>query len=235
MTLRNDLTPYIDSDGFVMPALNTPSTNGVMYTSEALIARIRNGEATPLDSNSYILSMLRCMRVQGLLQRDPENTGGQESVDDYYGLAAAADEIGTAAAVGMVRSSVNYAMRHLGSMDNLSPGRWQWSAFLVRQPTLDAVMLWAAGDFVGPVLRTIMTLSIMWNSLFPAPTSDTTSWRLQWLQVQVARRHSLSSRLASILWYKRLYGVWGPSGMKAVNSVYFQPTHPLAIWAVDKA
>lgn len=233
MTLRNDLTPYTDEDGLVMPALNTPSTNGVMYTSEALIALIRNGEATSLDANNYIAKMSSCTPIPGLLQRSPQNSGGQEGPDDYYGLATAVDELEHYKDIA--KAVVLYAAKHLGSLDNINPGRWQWSAFLVRQPLLDACMLWAAGDFVGPVLRTITALTILYNAIFPAPTNDTTSWRLQWLQVQVARRHSLSSRLASILWYKRLYGVWGPSGMRAVNSVYFQPTHPLAIWAVDKA
>jgi hypothetical protein len=235
MSLKSEIAAYTDSYGLVEPGPATPSTNGVCYTSEYIIALMRNGTCSPTDVKDYTLAMMRCMHTLGLLQRTPDNTGGQEGPDDYYALFAAIDEIDNPNARGLARAVIKYTIHHLGSLDNINPGKFQWGAFLGRQPQLDACALWAAGYFVGPVLRTIMCLSILANSFRPAGTNDTTSWRLQWLQVQVARRNSFICRLASILWYKALHKAWGPTGMRAVNSVYFQPEHPLAKYVADKA
>jgi len=233
MSLKSEIISYLDKDGLVTPAINVDSTNGVMYTSEYIIALIRNCEATDDDKSNYIAKMMQCMPKPGLLQRNQQNDGGQEGPDDYLALAAALDEIGTNSSRGCASLVARYALQHFGFMNNVNPGSFSWAAFLVRQLQLDAVTLWAAGYLVGPFLRIFCAILILCSNR--GSVSGTTPWRLTWLMVQVASRHSWLCRMASKVWYKRLYGVWGPTGMKAVNSVYFQPTHPLSKYVIDRS
>lgn len=228
MGLKNEIQPYLDSDGLVMPGLGAPSTNGVMYTGEYMIALCRSGQATDADKVSYCVTIGRCMPTPGLLQRNPENTGGQEGPDDYYSLAAALDEIG---AELTAKNVIWYGLHHKGSLNNIRPEEFRWNAVLGRQIQLDAVMFWAAGYFVGPIMRLYTALVIALACR--GTVAGTDPWRLTWLLVQVASRHSWLCRVASKVWYKRLYKTY-PDGMKGVNALYFQKGHPLAKYVIDK-
>lgn len=237
MSLKQDIIPYIDTNGLVGPAKGQGSNNGVMYSSEYIIMLIRNGEALPADIEHYLQQISVCMKAPGLLMRSPQNAGGQEGPDDYYALAAALNEIHKAYDLNgdarkIAYSIVLYAIKHLGCLNNEFPNTFQWSAFLIRQPQLDAVMLWAAGLPVGPMLRLYTAISILFAAR-GASLSDTDPRRLSWLVVQVASRHSWLCRMASKLWYKRLYKDY-PSGMRGVAAWYFEAGHPFSKYYVDK-
>lgn len=233
MSLKSEMVPYVDQYGLVMPQIGNDSTNGVLYTSEYMIALIRNKEDVASDLSAYYATINACMPTTGLLERRPDNAGGQEGPDDYYGLLAALSEIGCDQAKAVARHVVWYAFRHIMSMDNVNPGRFQWGAVLERQPQLDACALWAADLPVGPFLRLWTALAIL-TSWYSTAVDDTSSIRLAWLQVQVASKHSFIGRLAGRFWYWRLYKHY-LGGMNAVNAIYFGPDHPLAKYTVDKA
>lgn len=235
MSLKQDIIPYIDTNGLVGPAKGQGSNNGVMYSSEFIIMLIRNGEAAPSDIDHYIERISACMKTPGLLMRSPQNAGGQEGPDDYYGLAAAIDEINSKnlepAAMYLAYSTCLYAINHLGCLNNEFPNTFQWSSFLVRQPQLDAVMLWAAGLPVGPILRLYTAISILFAAK-GLPINDTDPRRLSWLVVQVASRHSWICRMAAKVWYRRLHKDY-PDGMKGVAALYYESGHPFSKYWID--
>lgn len=231
--LKDEIIPYLDSNGLAEPEKGKPSNNGVMYTGEYIIMLIRNGECSLEDTRKYLNNMGKCMPIRGLLQRNPDNSGGQEGPDDYLGLAAGLHEIALTTtsvrlemeAILMARSIVNYGFKHLGVMNNEHPGTFTKGAWLLRQPQLTAAFLWTADLPVGPLLRLYVCLTILLAG-FRAPKSDTDSRRLSWLLLQVAKRHSFICRLAGKVWLKRLRKDYGDLEMKAVADMSYEPLHP---------
>lgn len=237
MSLKQDIAPYIDTNGLVGPAKGQGSNNGVMYSSEFIIMLLRNKEATDKDIIDYLTLIKRCMKQPGLLMRNPENAGGQEGPDDYYALAAAIDEINeknysSLNARSLAYSICLYAIKHLGCLNNEFPNTFQWSAFLVRQPQLDAAMFWAAGLPVGPFLRFYTAISILFAAK-AKPITDCDPRRLSWLVVQIASRHSWICKTASKVWYRRLYKDY-PNGMRGVAALYYEAGHPFSNYWIDK-
>lgn len=239
MSLKQDIIPYIDTNGLIGPAKGQGSNNGIMYLSEYIIMLIRRAEAIDQDIDDFFAKVESCMLKPGLLMRSPQNAGGQEGPDDYYALAAALDEIAAkfpnsvdATNNRIAYSICLYAIKHLGCLNNEFPNTFQWSSFLVRQPELDAVMLWAAKLPVGPILRLYTAISILFAAK-DTPVNDTDPRRLSWLVVQVASRHSWLCRMASKVWYRRLYRDY-PSGMRGVAAVYFEAGHPFSTYYIDK-
>ena len=233
MSLKTEIQPYIDSEGLVSPGIPTGSNNGVMYTSEYIVMLIRNGEATEADIDAYLTKMESCFVLPGLLGRHLGGTGDQEGPDDYLGLAAALHEINNDRSKAIARSVVTYAIEHIGDMNNPDPGHFAWGAFLGRQPQLGAVFLWASGLPVGPLVRFYCAMSIL-LSCKGLPANSTDPRRLSWLLIQVAASKSWICKLASIVWYRRLYGVY-PTGMKGVAQIYYQSGHPFSKYWIDKA
>lgn len=245
MSLKDEIKPYIDCEGLVSPSIpqpNTPgSNNGVMYTSEMIMMLIANKEANSSDVFYYLNKINSCMKRDGLLGRHPGGTGDQEGPDDYLAYAAAldliqtvsnqeADEFNIVRARTMARRIVLYGLEHLGNMNNVSPKNWSWTAFLGRQPQLTAAFLWASKISIPAPLRIYVAASIIASAFNKDLGVD--SWRLSWLLVQIAKRHSWICRQASKLWYRRLYKKF-PNGMKDVASVYYQAGHPFSKYWVD--
>lgn len=247
--LRTDIQLYIDGNGLVAPAIiqnkqGRASDNGVMFTAEYLIMLIRNKEIDPRYLKEILFKFLACMPSPGLLSRAPGDVD-QEGPDDYIGLAAALGEIQTLpggdiptdtckmTARTIARSVVLYGIEHLGDMNNEKPGHWSWGAWLARQPQLTACYLWASGLPVGFVLQTIVALIILF-SCKGTPADQADPRRLGWLLVQIAAPRSLLCRLASKLWYARLYALY-PNGMKDIAAMYYEKGHPFAQYWVDQA
>lgn len=246
--IKDEISLYIDSEGLVSPAAPPPgepgSNNGVLYTSEYIIALLRNGQAQESDILSYLNKLSACMRQPGLLGRHLGGIGDQEGPDDYIGLAAALFEIqrpeysainrtASAGARQLARSVVWYGFKHLGLMNNVSPGHFSWAALLGRQLQLTAAFMWAAGYPVGPLLRLYCAVSIFF-SCRGMPANNTTPRFLSWLLVQIASSKSYMGYFASVVWYRRLNSVYA-IGMKGPCLIYFQAGHPLSKYWKDKA
>ncbi|MCX9024611.1 MAG: hypothetical protein OIN85_00780 [Candidatus Methanoperedens sp.] len=246
MGLREEIEPYVDGNRLVAP--NTGdwkegergSDNGVMFTSEYIIMLLYIMRDSPYDPFAHLdtlmeceyksMALWKCLKSWGLLSRAPGDPD-QEGPDDYYGYCAALkvmrESLPWHQSVGAFESGLGllwHGITHLGFFNNTD--KFNWSAFLWRQPQMVAAMASAAGlgwiPFFWPfylIAALVIATSCIW-----APRSDTDARRLSWLLIQATKSSPLCW-LASKLWYRRLYKTY-PNGMKDVAALYYCGGHP---------
>lgn len=234
---------YTDGNGLVSPKpcspmLRSASDNGVMYTSELIIMLVYDNQKIPALPSIALSSCIS----DGLLYRHPVAQGGQqEGPDDYYGLIAALKVSKSPYTAARILGGV---IKYRGFLNNVNPGVKTWDSFLIRQPQLLCAMITAAfPSMVNPMhylvrlfffpLYVYTALIIATSCLF-APKTDTDARRLSWLLVQTVKNTSILCKLASLIWYRRLYKHF-PGGMKDVAAIYYQPPgqHPFAKYWID--
>jgi hypothetical protein len=131
-------------------------------------------------------------------------------------------------------------IRHLGFLNNNSPGKCTGSAFLARQPQLVAAMVAAAfPSLKNPIHYLIRLLAFplflysaisLLVSCINAPVGDTDSRRLAWHLGNCNSQVSILNWLAYKVWLKRLKKDY-PNEMKGVAEIYYQPSdNPYSKW-----
>lgn len=247
MNLSEEIKPYIDGAGLIAPSRQTqPATsrgsdNGPCFTAEYLIMCSRLGIRQQYKTRNRLWSCVRDGILYRTTPRMEKPEPDQEGPDDYYAFAAFCRE-----------DEWKYYPRSIlwslflgkGFLNNEVPGtpwrrdmkRVNWDAFLIRQPQLVAALIAAARlpwylDIFATPLYAIAALVIA-TSCMNAPNSDTDARRLSWHLVQATSPASWLCKMASKLWYKRLYRDY-PNGMKEVAERYYQPEHPFAEYWVD--
>jgi hypothetical protein len=221
MTLRTDiLTNYTDANGLVcnrrcLPTEVNPSGNGVCYTGEYVTLLALRRELQDADRDAYAAIISKCIKPTGELTRGPGQPD-MEGPDDYYGLAAGCQVTGSR---DLVKEVLNYSFKPFNY-----------------HPQLIAALYAASGStpwYIYP-LRGYAALIIATSCIF-ADKADSDARRLSWLLIQALSPVSFTCRLASKLWYKRLYKTYGPDGMRAVAAQYYEAGHPFIQYQESKS
>lgn len=249
--LREEIeAQYIDGNGLVTPNpvskdVIQGSDNGPMYTSEYYAMLYKNKQYCMADLTEFLGVIIPCTYT-GLLNRIPRYSNPpstQTGPDDYYGVLSACKCLGITSIPLRFLSAV---WRYKGALNNVNPGQWTLRSFLVRQPQLLAAMLSAAyprmdsvRDWVVRILAFpffVAAAVVIATSCIGESKDSTDPRRLSWHLIQATAPVSLLCRIASILWYKRLYSVY-PNGMKDVAAIYYHgdgvQSHPFARYWKD--
>ena len=235
MGIREDFKNYWDGNGLLAPNPGTwgisqsGSDNGVLFTSVYYIMLAKNGELTNEDKIVYSNKIESCIGSD-LLNRVPTSQNdGLESVDDYYSTLSACIELGN---TSIPRKLLWGCIKYKGSMDNMSPGTWQWQDVLIRQPALLTAMISASFPSLlnpfhwlirllffslFPISAIILAISNMWDDLY-----DTNSRQLAWLLQNNLKKTSLMCWLGSQIWLWRLRKEY-PNQMKDIAGIYYSP------------
>lgn len=141
---------YLDVNGLVKPQLTwTNSGNGILYTSLAVVLGYTRKE----DWVYYKSVILSCIDSNGVLMRTPDNQFGQQSWDDYLGLAVACLVLGeTEIPQHMIWSSIC----HLGCMLNGKGWSDISKSFLWRFPIIWVIMGAAAFPCMAKLYKCII-------------------------------------------------------------------------------
>jgi hypothetical protein len=220
LNLKSRPTPRLRASS--PPSKGGASNNGVLYSSEYYYLLLLNGELTEDDRTAYDDLIHTCFKEPGLLMRNPDGNGGQEGPDDYYGLALGAAKLSPSLAADVLK----YGIKHWGSFNNETPGKWTGASFLWRQIQLYSCFKWAAGQTPNPLFRLYTAIVIALGG-FRKPTTDSDARILSWIVIQIASPKSWMCRVAEKIWRRRLLKDY-PNGMKDVVSAYFGSEHPLA-------
>lgn len=250
MGIREDFSNYWDGNSLLCNEPIVPingqkgSDNGTLFTSEYYIILKKNNQLIEQDKTDWANKIGQCIDLNGLLNRVPiGQNDGLESVDDYYGTLSAAIELGN---TDIPRKFLNSCIKYKGSMDNVSPGTWQWQDFLIRQPQLLCCMINSSFPSLKNPLHWLLRIMflplylicgfiIAFSNMGDDP-SDSTSRILTWLVRNNLKRTSLACFLGSFIWNYRLKKTY-PNGMKDVAGFYFIPNgtgnNPYSKWWVD--
>lgn len=250
MGIHKDFSNYVDGVGLNTPMPGTwlagqcGSDNGVMFTSEFYIMLKKNGQLTEQGKLDYTQKIGQCIGPEGLLNRVPINQDdGLESVDDYYSTLNGCMELGN---IDIPRKFLWACLKFKGSMDNESPGTFQWHDFLIRQPQLLAAMISASfPSLVNPLHYLIRLISlplflisalIIATSCMGTPLDQADPRRLAWHLQNNVKKVSLSCWLASKVWMWRLKKSY-PNLMKDVAALYYFPKdlnqNPYSKWWIS--
>lgn len=242
------LAQYIDGNNLVTPspcptASGQGSDNGVMYFSEYCIILLKTKQV--IDT---LAPITQCIDSNGLLHRVPVPTppgqsNRQEGPDDYLAVLNLCKLIGN---TDVPRKFLLAVIKFLGFLNNEAPGTKTLRSFLIRQPQLLAAMVAAAfPSWINPLHIGIRILCfplffisaiIIATACINEDIMSTDPRRLSWHLLQTTRKVSLLCWLASKVWLNRLYHDYGPTGMKAVAAIYYNPpgAHPFAkYWVTD--
>lgn len=248
MAIWESIDQYTDGNDLVAPHPMRPgelqgSGNGVMYTAEYFIILNRSLKWSVYAQTSFLSRVSPCIDSNGLLNRYPlSQISHQEGPDDYYGVLSACKELGITSIPRQFMSAVN---KYWGFLNNENPGKWTKNSFLIRQPALLACMVAAAYPSLKNPLHYLIRLAffpfflvtslIISTSCMFTETDNSDSRRVAWHVIQATKSASLFCKLASLIWYKRLYEDYGPTGMKAVATIYYEPhgSHPFALYWID--
>lgn len=241
-TLRDEIKDYTDGDGLVAPGLSKgayrSSDNGVMFTSEYYIMLHKLMDIQTQDYKDYYQLIVACEEDIGLLCRAPGDKG-QEGPDDYYAVLSASQVLGIPEFASVI---LHYGYITKGWFNNENPGTIyrtdgktiNWEAFLWRQLQMWFAALCAAREnrWYHLPLSIYSALVILYTGLRNLPKTDADSRRLCWHLIQATVPRSFLCRLASKVWYRKLYLDY-PNGMRGVAQQYYQDGHPFREYWVD--
>lgn len=212
--------PYRDGNGLYAPNIVSQgeirgSDNGPLFTSEVIIMRNRNLIASMIDLQNYDEVIKKCVDSNGNLHRAPNDTA-EDAPDDYYGVAAGYVQIG-------IKSDINLPF-------NLWRQPQLLFAIMASNQTVSRWKFWQ-----WPLA--MYTALVVLTSCINTDPGDADSRMLSWLLIQATAPYSILVRLASHIWYNRLYSTY-PNGMKDVAGIYFQPkgtnNNPYSLYWVTK-
>lgn len=207
---------FIDINSLVKPQKSwINSGNGVLYTS---IACILDNE--PQSNYAYYLgNILRCIDDNTILQRTPDNQFGQESWDDYLGIAVACLVLKeTHLPFRLIISLIH----HLGFMFN---GK-KWSdipkSWLARFPVVWIIMCAAMLPWFKFSFKCLLTV---YFSVFKQTTNinDESGIQLQFLQLYAL--HYLGNSKPLIKWLQLLK--LDNTSLSGIMSHYYDIGHPI--------
>lgn len=236
--LRDEIKSYLDGNNMVCPNIPAPdqmrgSDNGLLFTSQYYILLKLRFESYENDSTWWAGVIEKCSVKPGLLSRAP-NDPDQEGPDDYYGVICASKVLNRP---DVAESIYRFGMKHVGVFNNENPGKFSWSALLWRQPQLLFATLVAANRwkwykfYMWPLA--FWTALVILTSCINVEKNRTDERILSWLLIKTVSEDSFLCRLASKVWYNRLYQDYGSAGMKEVANIYFQMGHPFVRYWVN--
>lgn len=230
MSIQDDFKPYIDGYGLAAPhpvplGVVSGSDNGPMFTAEMVMLENHVDVCDSIALNK----IHACITNLGMLDRTPNGSQTQEGPDDYYGVLNMYRE---QSFTKVPREFLWATIRYLGALNNVSPGTWTGSSFLIRQPQLLCAMINAAFPSLKNPLHYLVRVlafplyfysaAIISTSCMLADVSDSNSRRLGWHLQNNLKRNSILCYLASLIWKRRLYKDY-PNGMQDVAAIYYYP------------
>ena len=249
MGIRDDFKLYTDGNNLTTPspANLVPGTkgsdNGTMYTSEYFVMLKKMNLLCPADYPDYAARINQCIDKNGLLNRVPINQlDGQDSPDDYYGVANGCMEMGN---TDIPRKFLWCLIKYFGCLNNVNPGSFQWRAFLARQPQLVCAVVSAAFPSLKNPLHYLVRLAafplylisaaVLLVSCIGTHVGDTDSRRLAWHLGNNVSKVSLMCKFAYWVWRNRLKAAY-PNEMQGVAAIYYYPqgtgANPYSKWWV---
>ncbi len=243
MSLREEIIPYVDGNGLVAPNVVPEGTmqgsdNGPMFTAEYYIMLNYRQEEAPAfrDSAAFVELIQKCCSPPGNLMRAPGSVE-QEQVDDFYGVLAACRVLSLYDWLpwNLAQDMLDHGWKNWGSYNSLFTNKWTKESFMWRQPQLLAAM-YAAADRQSWRTWPLFAYAalVIAISCIGVPVGRTDERRLAWLLIQAVAPVSRMCRLASRLWYRRLYRDY-PDGMRGVAAIYYQGDHPFKKYWVDES
>lgn len=237
--LRDAIQDYVEGDGLIAPAPNPTHIfrtcdNGVMFFSEYHILLVKNGESTYGDCFAYANTIRSCFVADcpGLVARAPGDRGF-EAPDDYYGVFAACVVLEHKTLGNQI---LEWGRSHFGSYNTNEPKKWTFDSWLFRQPQLAAAAYCAGSTTIPLHIRPLLwyTAAVIATSCMGVDPSNADARRLCWLLIQAVTPYSWLCRMASKLWFKRLYKTYGPEGMRAVAARYYSAGHPFITYFITE-
>lgn len=252
MSIKDDFKQYIDGNGLLAPnpvpiGSLKGSDNGPMFTAEYYIILKKQGVFTDADKINYLRLINDCIDSSGLLNRVPRGqSDGQEQADDYYGVLDACVHLDD---TSIPRKLLWATFNHFGFLNNVPNNPNNADNFLIKQPALLTSMISAAFPKLYNPLHLlirlvyfplyVLTAIVIAIACYNIPITETDPRRLSWHVLQINSKVSLLCKIASLIWYKRLYANYGLDGMKAVAQIYYapqniKPNNPWATYWVTK-
>ena len=251
--LRGAFAKMMDQYGLIQPKEGM-SGNGIRYTAEYLYALHLHGYLTKDDRARYRGIYGRCLRVPGLLMRNPKNEYGQQSIDDTAALISIAPIIEMnfagqwltygrekgATRIDPGSKSPRWLLRLTVSLlgiptpftfNNITPGHFNLSAFLGRFQQLICHAQFAVGER-PPMWRKIVWCIAVLMSALKSGKKDPDAKVMAWYLVRTAKGHSRMCDVVAEIWKWRLQSEF-PGGIGEVLGVYFgHNNHPseAALW-----
>jgi hypothetical protein len=235
MSFRDEIKSYTDINGYINPypvdtKRGRQCDNATMFSSEAAILLVKRLEDNFNDENEWEILINKSSIQPGLTVRYPKDNT-TDAPDNLYGILAASKVLDKP---NVALDILNYGKSNFGFYNPSNPnhiknidGSINWSNFQWRQPQLLFAMLCSSNTYKWYKfyywfldLYTALTIII---SCFNTEISDTDSRRLCWLLIQSTQNDSLFCKLASKIWFKRLYKDY-LRGMNDVANVYYKPT-----------
>ncbi len=206
MSIKDQFAPYVDGNGLmsnapVLPGSIRASDNGPLFTSQYIIMLKKSGELTLNDITTFQRVIGACVDDDMHLHRAPSDPT-PDAPDDYYGVAAAFSQLEITSNIKLPldmwrQPQLVFAM--MASNQILSRWKfWQWPL-------------------------AIYTALVVLTSCINVEPGNTDERILSWLLIQATKESSVLVKLASIIWFHRLFSTYGPTGMKAVAGIYFLP------------
>lgn len=246
MGYKEDIKTYRDVNGYVCPAPTDPTKgrqcdNSTMFTSESAIIEQKLSISTEEDKNDWQRLINMSTVVSGLTVRYPKDTS-TDAPDNLYAILAASEVLGRPE---VAKSILDYGKRNFGFYTTDNPnhiknavGKVDWANFQWRQLQMLFAMYTASDTYkwykfwLWP-LNFYTFLCILTANSKPTP-GQADPWRLSWLLIQSTMNKSTLCKLASKVWFKRLY-VSYPNGMKGVAAIYYspKPNNPFSEYWVD--
>lgn len=241
--LRDEIKDYMDCNGYINPFMANQKQgrqcdNAVMFTAEYYIMQAKRCEATFQDWTDISVLLEKSCQETGLMSRYPGATD-QDGPDNMLGALALSSVYHL---TFISRNILQYGRKHWGWFNNEKPGTIykldgvgiNWSAWLWRQPQLFFAALCASGENKWRHIPfALYSAIVILLAGYKAPIQDTDPRRLSWMLIQITKEKSWLCKMASRVWYKRLYKDYGVEGMRSVAAIYYQSGHPFAKYWVN--
>lgn len=217
--------PYEDENGVMRDRNNIIDGNALLYTGAKLVLISEAGQETAADFD-VLEKALAVSEIQpGLLQRYGK-PGDHEAHDDYIGMVAASARVDGGA---FAKRVVSYGRRHWWCWDNVTPGKFTFGNFFVRQPGLWATMKAAADEWLNPFDQLMAFGDLIMIEFFENGSSGTL---MDYLQYKTYMKNcswwtAPLVRLGCVI-FKHAYLQRHPLGIKESYLDYFGHNHPLA-------
>lgn len=210
---KTALVQYTDVNGLIKPQASwNDSGNGIYFSAIANMVAVMNDWEQPLDYTNLVQS---CMPTKGLLQRNPEDTYGQEQTDDYLGVILGCI---LARNNGPLKDILWYGVKHFFVFNN--DGKLEFKDWLGRFVQVWVLMTAAAFPWIKYLFYPVLYLT----RIFFHPVKNDDSGNI----LQFVFLYSLE-QLYNIDFTSGWLLEMEPDTMKTTFSRYFSPEHPLTL------
>ena len=171
--LNEAIQNWLNPDGYVMPNAGSGNAgNQILYSSVRIALCDALGET--IDRAWFSILIKRCFKKPGLLMRTPTNDYGNETFDDYLGVAVASIIAGEKS---IPRKILRYGLFHVGFYNNIGP--FTIKAWLGRSVQVWALMVCAAFPWMRHLLKPLLwVIATFFTQL---DLSDASGSQLAWM------------------------------------------------------